>query len=753
MKDSLPLDQPDIVLEFNRLQKEVAELDTPSAQVRKIVDSVSEIIGTDVCTLYMKDQHDDMVLMASHGLVESGPVSIPSGRGLVGLVAKERHALNLAKASDHPNFFYVEGTAEERFQSFCGVPLVHYGKVIGVLAVQRTAPLALSPESEAFLITLCSQLAHIVADLPLTLQGAHINTYVRGVSGSSGVGIGMGVLCDHGELFSVGDEPCTDIEKAIADWHSLLAKVQTEIVEEESALRTQLSAQESSIFHTYSSLLSDQSLIQKVETEIRNGNWLPGALRKSIQYFADLFLDMDDPYLRARNEDIHHLGNKLYASLQGNNTLAERIANVPQVVLIGDQISISDIAAVPPDKLVGIICFEGSSMSHTAVLANALAVPAVMGVGLLKNLRNRERFIVDGNTGQVVRYANDRLCAEFQRLIDEEKQLQSKLLGLRDEPALTPDGVSIRLLNNSGLLADLTPGLKYGAQGIGLYRTEIPFMVRQSFPSEQEQVEVYDQVFRAYTGKPVYMRTLDVGGDKQLPYFPITDEENPALGWRGIRFTLDNLQLMMTQVRAMLRSCGESGDLHVLLPMISSAEELNSFNEILGEALRQLKEEGYPVKKPRVGVMVEVPAAISQLPFWSNRIDFVSIGSNDLTQYLLALDRNNSRVANRYDNLHPAVVHELNRVVGIAREHNLPLSLCGEMAADPLAVILLLGMGITTLSMSATKLPKIKYLIRKLPQRRAEIILQQCLQLDNSQDIRALLRSNLIKLELSELIK
>lgn len=746
--------QPNILLEFNRLQKEVAELATPAEQVRKIVDSVSEIVGTDCCTLYMKDQHQDMVLMASHGLVETGPVSIPAGRGLVGLVARDRHALNIAKADSHPSFYYVEGTAEERFQSFCGVPLVHYGKVIGVLVVQRADPLALSPESEAVLITLCSQLAHIVADMPVTLQGAHINTYIRAVRGSSGVGIGLAVLCDHGELFSVGDEPCPDIDAAIQDWHALLKKVQTEIKEEESALSEHLSSQASSIFHTYSSLLDDQALIQKVEAEIRNGNWLPGALRRSIQYFADLFLDMEDPYLRARHEDIHHLGNKLFSSLQGGtNSLSEKIANLTQVVLIGDQVSVSDIASVPTDKLVGIICFAGSSMSHTAVLANALGVPSVMGVGVLKNLRNRERFIVDGNVGQIVRYPNDRLCSEFQRLIDEEKQLLSKLSELRDEPALTPDGFSVRLFTNSGLLADLSPGIKHGAQGVGLYRTEIPFLIRDSFPSEQEQIEVYAQVLRAYDGKPVYMRTLDVGGDKQLPYFPIKDEENPALGWRGIRFTLDNIQLLMTQVRAMLQAAGTSSDLHILLPMISAAEELNSFNELLGEALRQLEQEGKAVKRPLVGVMVEVPAAISQLPFWSNRIDFVSIGSNDLTQYLLALDRNNSRVASRYDHLHPAVIHELHRVVGIADRLNLRLSLCGEMASDPLAVILLLGMGITTLSMSATKLPRIKYLIRTMPQRRAESILQQCLLLDNAQDIRALLRSNLLKLNLGELIK
>jgi phosphotransferase system enzyme I (PtsI)/phosphotransferase system enzyme I (PtsP) len=743
-----------VILELNRLQKEVLELASPAEQVRKIVDSISSVVETDVCTLYLVDQRGDMVLMASHGLAQTGAVVIPAGRGLVGLVAASRHSINIAKAIEHPSFYYVEGTQEERFQSFCGIPLVRYGKVIGVLVVQRSEPVALSAESEAFLVTLSSQLAHIVADMPVSLQGGHVNTYLRGVRGSSGIGIGLSVLCDHGDLYSVPDEPCPDIEAALKEWRHLLHTVQLEIKQEESTLSALLTDSVSSIFSTYSSLLSDQALIQKVEHEIRNGNWLPGALRKSIHYFADLFLAMEDPYMRARHEDIHHLGNKLFTTLQGSsNSQAKSIASLDQVVLIGDEVSVSDIAAVPGDKLVGIICKSGSSMSHTAVLANALGVAAVMGVGSLKSLRNRERFIVDGNSGQIVRYPNDMLCSEFQRLIDEEKQLLDKLSALRDEPALTPDGFEVRMFTNSGLLADLSPGLKHGAQGIGLYRTEIPFLVRDSFPSEDEQIDVYAQVFSAYVGKPVYMRTLDIGGDKQLPYFPITNEDNPALGWRGIRFTLDNIQLLMTQVRAMLRAAGLEGDLHILLPMVSAAEELNTFNELLGEALQQLQQEGYLARRPRVGVMVEVPAAISQLPFWSTRVDFVSIGSNDLSQYLLALDRNNSRVASRYDHMHPAVVHELYRVVNIAREYNLPLSLCGEMASDPLAVILLLGMGISTLSMSATKLARIKFLIRALPQHKAASILQQCLLLDNVQDIRALLHSTLLKLHLHELIK
>ena len=286
-------------------------------------------------------------------------------------------------------------------------------------------------------------------------------------------------------------------------------------------------------------------------------------------------------------------------------------------------------------------------------------------------------------------------------------------------------------------MADITPGLKSGAEGVGLYRTEIPFMVRDSFPSEDEQVQVYERVLQAYAHKPVYMRTLDIGGDKQLPYFPIHHEENPALGWRGIRFTLDNIQLLMTQVRAMIRAAAGMDNLHILLPMVISSNELTTFKELLSDALTQLREEGISVCRPKVGVMVEVPAAISQIPLWAKHIDFISIGSNDLSQYLLALDRNNSRVADRYDHVHPAVIHEVKRIVDLAKTHQLPLSLCGEMAADPIAVVLLMAMGIRRLSMSAAKLPKIKYLVRTLTLEASESILKDVLLLESTEEIRS----------------
>jgi phosphoenolpyruvate-protein phosphotransferase len=733
-----------VILELTRIQQEILEIASPREQVRKIVDSISAVVGTDVCTLYLMDANRDMVMVASHGLEESGDVRVPAGMGLVGLVAQCRHPVNIAHAAQHPRFFYVQGTAEERFQSFCGVPLVRHGKVIGVLVVQSKDAVSLSPENEAFLVTLSSQLALLVAEMSaVTTLDSAVNVRVGGVKGSSGIGIGVSRLCDGGDLYAVPDRAAHDIPATISRWHQLLASVKIEINAEQQALGQLVSESIISIFDTYRKLLSDQTLITRVENEIRAGNWLPGALRKGVQFFSDLFKGMDDPYLRARHEDIHHLGNKLYNAWRGMDQPRAMADDDRPVVLVGPQVSISDIASLPPALIAGIVCFQGSSMSHTAVLANALGIPAVMGTGVLKGLHNDEVLIVDGNIGQVIRYPSELVCQEFQRTIDEEKQFLHQLESLRDEDAVTLDGVDIRLYTNSGLLADLSPGLRNGAQGIGLYRTEIPFMVRDSFPSEDEQVQVYRHVFEIYQQLPVYMRTLDIGGDKQLSYFPITNEENPALGWRGIRFSLDNIQLLMTQVRAMIRAAEGRDNLNILLPMVSATNELDTFIELLHEALEQLLEEGYQVKLPRVGVMIEVPAAISQLPFWVKRIDFISIGSNDLSQYLLALDRNNAKVASRYDHIHPAVLHEINRIVGIARQQGLPLSLCGEMASDPLAVVLLLGMGIRTLSMSAAKLPRIKWLIRSISVAECEEILNTILGLDDVEKIRSSLQLSL----------
>lgn len=731
------------LLELTRIHKEVLNITSPADQVRKIVESICAAIQTDVCTLYIADINGDMVMIASHGLSEKQPVTVPAGKGLVGLTAENKYPVNVAKAAEHPRFFYVQGTEEERYQSFCGIPLIRYGKLIGVLAVQRIEASALLPEHEAFLVTLASQLALLVEDLPSYRITPPSNVRIPGIKGGSGIGIGQVLLFDRGDLYSAPDAACDDIEATLLEWRQLLKHVKAEIQQEQAGFHSSLTDSINSIFSIYLSLLDDHTLHAQVEMEIRRGNWLPAALRNSIRHFSKQFEDMEDDYLRARQEDLHFLGNKLYlAYKKGRNDSSPTLSLTGAgVILVGAEISISDIASVPAGQIQGIVCFEGSSMSHTAILANALGIPTVMGSGVMKHISRDETLIVDGNVGDVIRYPSSLLIAEYQRLVDEEIQLQSQLKEIRHAPAVTLDGTRVHLYTNTGLLADLSPGLDNGAEGIGLYRTEIPFMVRDSFPNEAEQIAVYEQVFKAYGDRPVYMRTLDIGGDKQLPYFPISNEANPALGWRGIRFSLDNIQLLLTQVRAMIRAAA-GRNLHILLPLISASDELDAVNSLIREACHQLSSEGHDVVQPRLGIMIEVPAAISQIPIWASRIDFISIGSNDLSQYLLALDRDNARVASRYDHLHPAIIHEINRVMIQARQHRLPVSLCGEMASDPLAVLLLLGMGLRTLSTSATKLLRVKAVIRSVSIKQCEALLQHSLQLDSASRIRALIEAH-----------
>ncbi|MFW1677881.1 phosphoenolpyruvate--protein phosphotransferase [Pontibacter sp. JAM-7] len=739
-----------LVLELTRIVQAVAMVESPEEQVRLIVDSISEYTGADVCSLYRINDQQEMQLLASHGLDITGRVTIPAGKGLVGKVAQTRHPINLGDAASHPDFYYVQGSHEERYKSYCGVPLVRSGKVIGALVVQSVLAEPFSDESEAMLLTLASQLAFIVSNLPSNSSHSEKNLRASGIRGAPGVGIGRVVLCDSDELSQIADASCDDIDVSLQQWRNLLVEVCSEIDDERAALGDELSDSVASIFDTYQMLLEDRSFTDRVVKEIQAGHWLPGALRLTVNYFTELFRAMDDPYLRARHEDIQHLGNKLYRAWRGGSV--EQSNFTEPVVLIAPHVSVSAIASVPPELLAGVICFEGSSLSHTAVLANAVGVPAVMGVGELKGIHSGGLVIVDGNEGHLIFNPTRVVAAEYRRILRREKKLVAKLDQLRDLPAITRDEHYVQLLTNTGLLADITPGLNSGAEGVGLYRTEIPFMVRDSFPTEEEQVQVYRKVAEAYHDKPVYMRTLDVGGDKQLPYFPITNEANPALGWRGIRFTLDNIQLLMTQVRAMIRAFSGHEQLHILLPMVSSTVELDSFIQLLDDACAQLQEEGLAVKRPKIGVMIEVPAAIAQLHFWHKKIDFVSIGSNDLSQYLLSLDRNNSRVAPRYDHVHPAVLHEIKRVVNTAKRYDLPLSVCGEMAADPVAVVLLLGMGVRKLSMSAAKLPQIKWLIRSLSIAEAEALLKRVMKVDNVERIRQKVNKEFDRLELREVI-
>jgi phosphotransferase system enzyme I (PtsP) len=382
-----------------------------------------------------------------------------------------------------------------------------------------------------------------------------------------------------------------------------------------------------------------------------------------------------------------------------------------------------------------------------------MGIPTVMGVNNLPvaKLENKE-LIIDGYYGQVYCSPATSIREEFERLAKEEKELDYELEALRDLHAETLDGYSLSLYINTGLISDVSRALEVGAEGVGLYRTEVPFMVRDRFPSEDEQRIIYRQLLHAFAPRPVMMRTLDIGGDKELPYFPVS-EANPFLGWRGIRVTLDHPEIFLVQIRAMLRASQGLENLHIMLPMVSSVAEVEEAQRLITQAYSELIEEGLEIRMPSIGLMVEVPSAVYQARELAKRVDFLSVGSNDLIQYLLAVDRNNVRVANLYDGLHPAVLRAMIQVVEGGHQEGKHVSICGEMAGDPVSVILLLAMGFDTLSMSATRVPRMKWVIRKFTMARAIRLLEEVLVMDDPIEIRCHLELALEEAGLGGLIR
>ncbi|MDA1075290.1 MAG: phosphoenolpyruvate--protein phosphotransferase, partial [Proteobacteria bacterium] len=421
------------------------------------------------------------------------------------------------------------------------------------------------------------------------------------------------------------------------------------------------------------------------------------------------------------------------------------------LVLLGEDVSVSDIARFDPTQLVAIVCLQGSALSHSAVLARALGIPAVVATGPIDHIKNEDAVIVDGDLGIVVLSPSQSTQSAYATIVEAARSFDESLLADKDLPAVTKDGFRVQLFANTGLLADVSPGIKRGAEGIGLYRSEIPFLAHEAFPTESEQYQVYHTILTAYHPRPVTMRTLDIGSDKQLPYMNIK-ENNPALGWRGIRFSLDNRAVLVTQLRAMLKADIGLGNLQIMLPMITSNAETREVAAVLDSVVTRLQAEGEPVTRPDLGIMVEVPGVIPLLRGQKEWIDFISIGTNDLTQYLLAVDRTNPRVSTLYDHLHPAMIQTMADLAKTAETLQLRVSVCGEMAADPYAAVLLIGMRFPALSMNAFSIPRIKALTRGLTVEEAQICLTDVLTMDDPQDIRQRVHATLVDAGLDHLI-
>jgi phosphotransferase system enzyme I (PtsP) len=752
---------------LRRIVQDVAAASSFQDALRIIVRDVREALGTEVCSIYLLSPEGDRYLfVATEGLNQEavGKLSLALGEGLTTLVAERAEPINLENASVHPRFRYIPEIGEEPFNAFLGVPVIHHRQVLGVLVVQQRDKRRFDESEEAFLVTLSAQLATVMAHAEATGDIQKIfdawsgrvsdatDAMFRGVAGAPGVAIGSAVVVQPpASLEGVPEREAEDVTTELLVLDRAINAVREDIRRIGEEYAQSLPREELALFDAYLHMLDDNALAGDMRERVRRGVWAQGALKQVIREHVRRFEAMDDPYLRERGADVQDLGLRVLAYLQD---IRARKTHFPRdSVLVGHEVTPSMLANVPPENLKGIVSVRGSGSSHVAILARALDIPAVMGaVDLPIADLDGQPIIVDGFYGEVFLKPSSHLADSYKSLIEEEREFASELEELKELPSITLDGWRVRLWVNIGLSGDISRSLDRGAEGIGLFRTEVPFMTKDRFPTEEEQRVIYREHMEAFEPRPVTMRSLDIGGDKALSYFPIT-EENPFLGWRGIRVTLDHPEIFMVQARAMIKAnAGLRGELRIMLPMISSMSEVEEAKALIHRAYIEVLEEGVQVKQPLVGVMVEVPAAVYQARQLARRVDFLAVGSNDLTQYMLAVDRNNPRVADLYQETHPAVLAAIREVARAGHHENTYVGICGELAGSPIGAVLLMAMGYHVLSMNATNLPKVKWVIRSIKRSDARRMLARVLRMSTAEEVQSFMRAQLTKAGLGRVV-
>ncbi|HDL7099386.1 TPA: phosphoenolpyruvate--protein phosphotransferase [Yersinia enterocolitica] len=706
-----------------------------------LVNETCLAMDTEVCSIYLADNDRRCYyLMATRGLKKprGRTITLAFDEGIVGLVGRLAEPINLADAQSHPSFKYVPQVKEDRFRAFLGVPIIYRRQLLGVLVVQQREHRQFDESEESFMVTLATQLAGILSQSQLNaIFGQYRQTRIRALAAAPGVAVAEG--------WQDTSQPSLDLvyEASTLDTAQERERL-TQALEEAAAefrrfsKRFAASSQKESaaIFDLYSHLLNDARLKRELFAQIDAGSVAEWAVKQVVEQFAAQFASLQDTYMRERASDLRALGQRLLFHLDDSTSGASQWPE--RFILVADELTATLLAEVPQDRLAGVVVRDGAANSHAAILVRAMGIPTVMGADIQPALLNQRLLIVDGYRGEVLVDPEPVLVKEYQRLVTEEIELSKLAEDDVEQPAALKSGERIQVMLNAGLSPEHEQLLGGRVDGVGLYRTEIPFMLQSGFPSEEEQVAQYQGMLQLYPNKPVTLRTLDIGADKQLPYMPIS-EENPCLGWRGIRVTLDQPEIFLIQVRAMLRANAGTGNLGILLPMITSLEEVDEAKRLIDRAGREVQEVlGYALPQPKLGVMVEVPAMIFMLPYLKSRVDFISVGTNDLTQYLLAVDRNNTRVASLYDSLHPAMLQVLSHILTQATQSGLQVSLCGEMAGDPMGALLLVGLGYRNLSMNGRSVARIKYLLRNIDLVDAQALAERVLNAQMTTDVRHL---------------
>ncbi|MFN2377097.1 MAG: phosphoenolpyruvate--protein phosphotransferase [Candidatus Binatia bacterium] len=763
----------------------------PGEALEGLVRMVAAAFDCEVCSLYSYDEETGLLsLAATHGLPARsiGRVTMSKSEGLVGLVVEEQAAVVVDDALAHPRFKFFPETGEEKYHSFLGVPVGESSATLGVLVVQSRRRRRFAPEEVSLARSVAGQVRAFMVNAHLSerlqrqeeereryrremqkavtrlenLESARARAEKKtrgvgtvmfsGLGASPGVGIGRAHRIE--QPVSLGGVEVAAGQGArieSARFEAALAEAVREVEAARLRMRELVPEVGGAIFEALRMMIEDRSFAARILEEIDKGIAAEGALKVVVQDYVERFEEMTDPYLRERAADVREAGQRILAHLVGVGGGAPPVND--NAVLIALELSVTDLATVDHDKLCGIVASSGGVTSHAVILAKSLGIATVVGAdGVFEAVQEGADVVVDGNSGTVwVRPGAD-VVAEYRRLHSEYRAFQRGLEHLRDLPAETLDGHRISLLANVGLIGELDLVSRYGAEGIGLYRTEFPFLSYRDFPNEEEQCNLYRRVFARMKGRPVTIRTLDLGADKHPLFGSQVRERNPFLGLRSIRLSLESEDFFREQIRAVLRAA-EGAPLRLLFPMITNVEEMRRVREIYAECLSDLAAAGLETPpNVELGAMIEVPAAVLRAPQLMREVDFVSIGTNDLIQYTLAVDRDNLKVASMYEPLHPAVLQSIRMTVDAAHDAGRRVAVCGEMAGNPLCTLLLIGMGLDELSMGAPSVPVIKHFVRSARYDDAVRVAGEALRCDTIEEVKGCVIAALRELGLIELV-
>ncbi|MBV9553116.1 MAG: phosphoenolpyruvate--protein phosphotransferase [Alphaproteobacteria bacterium] len=708
---------------LRRMRDVMAAAGTAQERLDRIVRLVAAEMVAEVCSAYVMRAGEVLELFATEGLRREAVhrTRLRVGEGLVGVIAATARPLALADAQAHPDFAYRPETGEEVYHSLMGVPILRGGHVLGVLVVQNRTPRRYTEDE----IEVAQTIAMIVAELiasgelvnPLEMaqssSGALLPVRLTGVRLNEGLAVGPAVL--HVPQLVIRQVVAEDIDAELARLSQAVTAMQRAVDELVAASRGLGAGEHRDIIEAYRMFAEDRGWLNRITDAVRSGLTAEAAVQKIRQETRTRMLQIGDPYLRERLSDLEDLANRLQQFLSGGAVVPQSGPLPNEFILVAPSMGPAELLDYAHRRVRGLVLEEGSPTSHVAIVARAFDIPVVGRVeDAASRIESGDTIVVDGDRAQVLIRPSEDIQQNFAEAIAERSRRRAYYDTLRDQPAVSRDGVSVRLLLNAGLLIDLVQLAATGADGIGLFRTEIPLLTRDAFPGVADQTAFYRRAFEQVGDRQIVFRTLDIGGDKVLPYLSHTAEDNPAMGWRAIRIGLDRPAMLRQQLRALLRAAA-GRELWVKFPMIAEVAELDQARALLERERRRTLEEGYdPPRAVKVGVMLEVPSLLWQLPALLERIDFLSIGTNDLAQFLFACDRGNPRLAERYDLLSAPMVALLREVIARCAAANVPLSMCGEMAGDPVDAMMLVALGFRTLSMTAAALGGVKAMIRSL---------------------------------------